>query len=141
MSTAHTPGRLYADLRGNLWRRPPSELYENGGGVAGDRPVATAHVGWHGAEAVGYPAGENARRIAAGWNAFDGITTDRVELIVANGSLGLGSAFAEIGSQRDELLAACEFVLANAFYSKWQGDGRAFTMLTAAVAKAKGGAA
>ena len=43
----HTPGPWYADKRGSIWRRPPADLYENGGGVGGDKLIATAHKGWH----------------------------------------------------------------------------------------------
>lgn len=65
MEHKHTPGPWYADQRGNIWRRDPSELYENGGAVAGDKPVATAHGGWYGENAIGYPVEANARLIAA----------------------------------------------------------------------------
>lgn len=60
-----TPGPWFWDTDGNIWRRPPADLYQNGGGVAGDRPLATAHKGWHGANDVGYPVAANARLIAA----------------------------------------------------------------------------
>ena len=65
MTTKHTPGRWFADAKGNIWRRPPSDLYQNGGGVAGDKPVAFAFVGWHGENDTGYPVEANARLIAA----------------------------------------------------------------------------
>lgn len=66
MSNAqHTSGPWYADANGKIWRRPPSELYENGGGVAGDKPLATVNVGWSGDGLVGYPLEANARLIAA----------------------------------------------------------------------------
>jgi hypothetical protein len=62
---SHTAGPWFADSRGSIWRRPPSELYENGGGVAGDEPLATAYVGWSHKDAQAYPLKENARLIAA----------------------------------------------------------------------------
>lgn len=65
MEHKHTAGPWYADQRGNIWRRDPSELYENGGAVAGDKPVATAHGGWYGENAIGYPIEANARLIAS----------------------------------------------------------------------------
>lgn len=37
MTTKHTPGPWFADDLGRIWRRPPSDLYENGGGVAGTK--------------------------------------------------------------------------------------------------------
>ena len=65
MTTKHTPGRWFADAKGNIWRRPPSDLYQNGGSVAGDKPLAFAFVGWHGENDTGYPVEANARLIAA----------------------------------------------------------------------------
>lgn len=63
--SSHTPGPWFSDERGNVWRRNPADLYENGGGVAGDKPVATAHKGWFGDGFTGYPVTANARLIAA----------------------------------------------------------------------------
>jgi len=60
-----TAGPWFADRDGRIWRRHPDELYENGGGVAGDRPIASAHVGWYGEDVQGYPADANAALIAA----------------------------------------------------------------------------
>ena len=65
MSAKHTPGPWFSDEHGNVWRRDPDDLYENGGGVAGDKPVATAHKGWFGDGFTGYPVTDNARLIAA----------------------------------------------------------------------------
>ena len=65
MTTKHTSGRWFADAKGNIWRRPPSKLYENGGGVAGDKPLAVAYAGWYGENDTGYPVEANARLIAA----------------------------------------------------------------------------
>jgi len=61
----HTPGPWYADKNGRIWRRHPSELYENGGGVAGDRRLATVFEGWVNEGEIGYPVQANARLIAA----------------------------------------------------------------------------
>lgn len=61
----HTEGPWFADARGRIWRRPPSDLYENGGGVAGDKPIAVVSVGWAGEGVTGYPVEDNARLIAA----------------------------------------------------------------------------
>ena len=63
--TTHTEGPWFADARGRIWRRPPSDLYENGGGVAGDKPIAVVSVGWAGEGVTGYPVEDNARLIAA----------------------------------------------------------------------------
>ena len=60
-----TPGPWYADKAGAIWRRHPSELYENGGGVAGDKPLAVVQKGWHETCEQGYPVESNARLIAA----------------------------------------------------------------------------
>ena len=61
----HTPGPWFHDCNGSIWRRNPDELYQNGGTVAGDRPLATVSKGWHHEGAVGYPVEANARLIAA----------------------------------------------------------------------------
>jgi len=65
MSTQHTPGPWFADKAGKIWRRDPKDLYENGGSVAGDKPVATANVGWYGEDVTGFPVKANAHLIAA----------------------------------------------------------------------------
>ena len=65
MTAKHTPGPWYADKFGDIWRRHPAELYENGGGIAGDKPIAQARIGWRGIEQQGYPVEQNARLIAA----------------------------------------------------------------------------
>lgn len=64
MTTKHTPGPWFLDGNGKIWRRPPSELYERGGGVAGDHPVAQAFRG-HSSWEQGFPVEANARLIAA----------------------------------------------------------------------------
>lgn len=63
--TKHTPGPWYTDAIGRIWRRNPSDLYEYGGGVAGDKPVATVWKGWVNEGEVGFPLDANARLIAA----------------------------------------------------------------------------
>jgi len=61
----HTPGPWYADKEGYIYRRPLSELYEYGGGIAGDKPLAAAWKGWYEEGQIGYPVKANARLIAA----------------------------------------------------------------------------
>lgn len=65
MSGLHTPGPWFTDRTGNIWRRDPADLYQNGGSVAGDKPIAGAYQGWHGEGDKGYPAEANARLIAS----------------------------------------------------------------------------
>lgn len=65
MSTKHTPGPWFFDKKGRVWRRNPSDLYENGGSVAGDQPIAFANIGWTGEGNQSYPIESNARLIAA----------------------------------------------------------------------------
>lgn len=86
-----TPGPWHADKNGAIWRRSPAELYENGGGVAGDKPVATVHKGWHGEGEEGYPVQDNARLIAEAGTVFHETQLSPRQLV----------------EQRDELLAAC----------------------------------
>lgn len=87
--SAHTPGPWFADKHGAIWRRDPKELYENGGGTAGDRPIATAHIGWSEENTTGYNVKANARLIAAApdllkalqlsISAFEGDAIDEIE--------------------------------------------------------------
>lgn len=65
MDTKHTPGPWYPDPKGYVWRRPLKDLYEYGGAVAGDKPIATVVKGWYGEGEQGYPIEANARLIAA----------------------------------------------------------------------------
>jgi hypothetical protein len=69
----HTPGPWYADKKGLIWRRPPSDLYQNGGRLAGDMPIATAFVGWSGEGLEGYPVNANARLIASAPELLDAL--------------------------------------------------------------------
>lgn len=61
----HTPGPWFSDAGGRIWRRDPKELYENGGNLAGDKPLATVHRGWHHEGSTGFPVEANARLIEA----------------------------------------------------------------------------
>ena len=74
-----TPGPWFSDARGNIWRRPLSDLYENGGSVAGDKPIAFVFVGWRGEGVTGYPVENNARLIAAANPATISELLDRLE--------------------------------------------------------------
>lgn len=60
----HTPGPWFSDSFGNIWRRNPNELYQNGGGVAGDKPIAIVYKGWHRENENGYPVEANAALMA-----------------------------------------------------------------------------
>lgn len=68
MTNEHTPGPWYADPNGRIWRRPLAELYENGGPLAGERPLAFVSPGW---ADNGYPVDANARLIAAAPALYD----------------------------------------------------------------------
>lgn len=71
MSEQHTPIPWWYDDEGRIWRRPPSDLYENGGQVAGDKPLATTFCGWYGADQTPFPMHANARFIVRAVNAHD----------------------------------------------------------------------
>lgn len=69
----YTPGPWFVDGNYNIWRRNPIELYENGGGVAGDKPLACCNQGWYGDGLTGYPAAENAQLIAAAPDIYEAL--------------------------------------------------------------------
>jgi hypothetical protein len=63
--TGVTPGPWYKVGNNQIMRRPESELYENGGGVAGDKPLAITTKGFFGEDLDCYPEESNALLIAA----------------------------------------------------------------------------
>lgn len=60
-----TPGPWYPDPKGYVWRRPLTDLYEYGGDVAGDKPIAMIFKGWYEQGAECYPVEANAKLMAA----------------------------------------------------------------------------
>lgn len=44
--------------------------------MAGDKPLATAHAGWHGEGVTGYPVQANARLIAAASELLDALQAE-----------------------------------------------------------------
>lgn len=67
-----TEGPWYSDGE-KIWRRPPSDLYERGGTVAGDKPIAVVQRGWYREGETGYPVEVNAALIALLRNHADAI--------------------------------------------------------------------
>jgi len=65
-----TPGEWYAGDGGLIWRRPQSDLYQFGGTVAGDKPLACVNPGWHEEGQTPYPRDANAALIVAAVNAL-----------------------------------------------------------------------
>lgn len=62
---SHTPGPWHADKYGKIWRNVPSDLYEYGGKIAGDMPLAFVSKGWYEKDETPYPQQANAHLIAA----------------------------------------------------------------------------
>ena len=87
----HTPGPWFVDENNDIWRRDPKELYENGGGVAGDKPLACCYKGWYGEGQIGYPAVANAQLIASAPDLLDAAQT-ALECLEGG---GFGKAYAE----------------------------------------------
>lgn len=59
----HTPGPWFV-VNDAIYRRQKKDLYQYGGSVAGDMPLATISRGWFG-DSDGYPVVANAHLIAA----------------------------------------------------------------------------
>ena len=91
----HTQGPWYV-VGDRIYRRPKHELYEYGGGVAGDKPIAIINKGWFADDEAGFPVEANARLIAAApcllealkdwlesWKTGDGILESRDKAIEA----------------------------------------------------------
>ena len=68
-----TPGPWYADKYGKIWRNVPSDLYEYGGKIAGDMPLAFVSKGWYEKDETPYPQQANANLIAAAPDMYDAL--------------------------------------------------------------------
>ncbi len=91
MSAAHTPGRLHTGGDGTI-------VYAaDGWAVCNTTVFYTQHGGPKVAKA-------NARRLAACWNACEGIDTEHLE---KNGLPAFAPTISDLRTQRDTLLAAC----------------------------------
>lgn len=82
---SHTPTPWFCDSSGKIYRTDPKELYENGGGTAGDHPIATVHSGFTSWENK-FPVEANAKRIVACVNACEGLKQHYLETLVIDGS-------------------------------------------------------
>lgn len=107
LAQAATPGPWFSDRRGNIWRRPLSDLYENGGCMAGDRPLAFVAAGWAGEGVTGYPVEDNARLIAAANPAAISELLDRLEAAEKETASWKGLA-KQFGNEADALRAKIE---------------------------------
>ena len=73
MSEKFTPGPWYADKYGKIWRNVPSDLYEYGGKIAGDMPLAFVSKGWYEKDETPYPQQANANLIAAAPDMYEAL--------------------------------------------------------------------
>jgi len=79
----HTPGPWFADKKGSIWRRPYKDLYEYGGHVSGDKPIAMVMKGWYADYEQGYPVEANARLIAAAPDLLEALELARDHIDMA----------------------------------------------------------
>lgn len=70
--TKFTDGPWYV-VDDAIYRRPKSDLYEHGGTVGGDKPLALVRKGWYGENESGYPVEANANLIAASPDMYDAL--------------------------------------------------------------------
>ena len=75
MSEKFTKGPWYADKNGKIWRNIPSDLYEYGGKIAGDMPLAFVSKGWYEKDETPYPQQANANLIAAAPDLYEALET------------------------------------------------------------------
>ena len=75
MSEKFTKGPWYADTNGKIWRNIPSDLYEYGGKIAGDMPLAFVSKGWYEKDETPYPQQANANLIAAAPDLYEALET------------------------------------------------------------------
>ena len=68
-----TKGPWYADKYGKIWRNVPSDLYEYGGKIAGDMPLAFVNRGWYEKDETPYPQQANANLIAAAPDMYEAL--------------------------------------------------------------------
>ena len=73
MSEKFTKGPWYADKNGKIWRNIPSDLYEYGGKIAGDMPLAFVSKGWYEKDETPYPQQANANLIAAAPDMYEAL--------------------------------------------------------------------
>lgn len=127
--SVHTPGRLA--VTHNSWE--VSTLHCEGGEVAQVRIDSTVDEDTQ--QYLESVKEDNARRLAACWNACDGLPTESLEKLgtLDRASVEMNVFRAHLLAQRDELLKALEFFL------KWGRCQKAEDMARAAIAKAEGG--
>ena len=75
MTKKFTKGPWYADKNGKIWRNIPSDLYEYGGKIAGDMPLAFVSKGWYEKDETPYPQQANANLIAAAPDLYEALET------------------------------------------------------------------
>ena len=68
-----TKGPWYADKYGKIWRNVPSDLYEYGGKIAGDMPLAFVNRGWYEKDETPYPQQANANLITAAPDMYEAL--------------------------------------------------------------------
>lgn len=79
----HTPGPWFAGPDNYIWRRHPTDLYQYGGGVAGDAPLAGVFASpsdW----VNKFPVEANARLIAAAPELLEALERLKIEVVLSD---------------------------------------------------------
>ena len=135
MSDKHTPGRLTLELV-----ESDSGIIKHLCPIDTDGLSLLTLVEHNGVKFAAVYYDDDARRLVACWNAFEGLTTEQVESMINVPAFFFKQI--ELMAQRDELLEALKDLMSGIFDGPDESDAaRLIANARAAIAKVEGGAA